>query len=228
MLTKSNSEFFVTVSENNITYTNFSPNTQDVVIKTSAGQNLTVNAPNANITHYGDVNEVNIIAVANSSYTGKANISSTLTVSQGNFLRMYQRSAWIMTLVKPKINAVTNYNKQLKTRIVSVGFPFDRLESWIPENFELKKVSDNCYQFIPSEVFTSDAMNLEESVKVYSDWFDSKFVAEKKKKHDDSSFSDIWLKILSYPIERKSPIDCMSFIEEIKTEIAKRITSEDV
>lgn len=80
-LDSSNEGYGLTVSGGNIKIANSESVT--FVVKTS-GQDLTVDAENATVYHFGSAGSVNIMAVANHSYHGKSSIDNTLTVSKGN------------------------------------------------------------------------------------------------------------------------------------------------
>ena len=57
--------------------------TQTVTIRTNGGE-LTINAQNDNVTHYGDVNNVNVIAVKSASYHEVGTVIGTISVQSGH------------------------------------------------------------------------------------------------------------------------------------------------
>ena len=69
-----------------VSYTN-TGDKQDVVIRTnSASTDLTINAPLDTVTHYDEVGNVKIIAVAPASYHESGSVSGEVTLSEGHFV----------------------------------------------------------------------------------------------------------------------------------------------
>ena len=79
---------------------------QSVTFRTSGGS-LSVNAPNADVSHYGLADNVTLVAVAMNSYHLYGTVTNSLTVNQG---RVYLESTASVNIVEaaPSANAATD------------------------------------------------------------------------------------------------------------------------
>ena len=74
-----------------------------VVIYTESGD-LTIDAPNAHITHYGKADSINVVAVANASYHENGAVNS-LTVVKGNIV--IESAAKVLSVTVPENSTAT-------------------------------------------------------------------------------------------------------------------------
>ena len=76
-------EYGLTSSGSEIRYSN-NEERRNVVIKTCLGQSLVINAPQDNVSHYGEADSVTVESVADDSYYGKASVSEKVVIKRGH------------------------------------------------------------------------------------------------------------------------------------------------
>jgi len=164
--------------------------------------------------------------------------STVYLYQEGNFYRAYEFSAWLFCRYVSQIKPTKRETKVESAKdgtMVFVGFPISSREKYMPENCELKIMEDRSMAIaLPSELYldTDDVSDLEKSFK---NWKQSVSMVNSKKpqrlkddlRNDIQSgahahrMSDVLLNIMAFPIEQKSPMECMSFLAEIKQQIAQ-------
>ena len=104
-----------------------------------------------------------------------------------------------------------------------IGFPVTSLEKYSGTDCEVRAVEDKQIDVVLSESFVREELKEED----FENWKQSVSLAESKQKEEQSlqpavsvSLTGIMQRILSFPIERKSPLDCMTFMAEIKQQLA--------
>lgn len=131
-----------------------------------------------------------------------------LLFEEGVFFKAYERSAWLFYhCVKPYL-LKKRFVKAVGQEIVYLGFPISASED-LPQYNGLDKVRIlNVEQMcdMPDYVVWKDSVPLEntESPKI---------------KGEGNALSDLSKKILNFPIESKTPVECMVFLAEIKKEL---------
>ena len=164
--------------------------------------------------------------------TDPAGVWTIRLFKEGMFYRMYQRSAFIMTRYKPDMNLV------IRGKVISVGFPVSKLQSWIPVGFKFRQLDDNIAELVPEESLLASFPPFEESTVLYMKWSEQILNQERKDSPKgggkavsvgfrDVDFNELWLKILTFPVEQVSPMSCVAFVQELKIDIAKRITESN-
>ncbi len=115
--------------------------------------------------------------------------------------------------------------------IVFVGFPLTSLERYTPANSNVKPYGDACVDLLLSfPVFPSDA-SIESLQSSFANWKQSQPLTEasKKKQQEEKAIADrnthprltdVMLRILSYPVEQHSPMECMAFLSDVKQQIS--------
>lgn len=151
---------------------------------------------------------------------------------EGTFYRAYEWSAWLCCRY---INEFKPTKRELKSEagetIVYIGFPTSSLSRYIPENAGSKVNDDNSVDIILAlDVFRGQEW--EQLQSDFTNWKNSVPMALSKKSSVRDSLntvdgeqphrmSDILMKVLAFPVEQKTPMDCMYFITEIKQDITK-------
>lgn len=149
---------------------------------------------------------------------------------EGSFYRAYEWSAWLCCRY---INEFKPTRRELKSEvgetIVYVGFPITSLSRYVPENAkslfrEDKNVDIN---------LDMAALSGEDPEKLQIDfvnWKNSVPMAIPKKLSvvedmvagasvQPHRMSEILFQVLSFPVEQKSPMECMQFITKLKQDI---------
>ena len=155
---------------------------------------------------------------------------------EGTFYRAYEWSAWLCCRYVNQFKATRREQKTDLTEdgtVVFVGFPTTSLSKYLPEEAEAVANEDKSVTVtLPLSIFdeTDDVISLSEAFK---NWKGSVPLAQPKKgstslKSDLKNsldmpphrLSEVMLKVLAFPIEQKTPMECMNFIAEIKQQIA--------
>ena len=157
-------------------------------------------------------------------------------IQEGSFYRAYEWSAWLCCRYINTFKVTRRIDKSELTAdgtVLFVGFPITSVSKYIPETWDVKAIGEKCLSVsLPSDVF--DPPKVESSlVDDFAHWKQSVPITATKKgslKNDlkagsigDGGFhrmSEVLSEILSYPIEQKSPMECMSFVADLKQQIA--------
>ncbi|MBO7112415.1 MAG: hypothetical protein J6V75_00490 [Bacteroidaceae bacterium] len=149
---------------------------------------------------------------------------------EGSFLRAYEWSAWLCCRYLNSFKVTRRIIKGTDDTLTFVGFPVTSIGKYSADGRDIRLLESNDYEIILLESVVQDD---ELSDTDFNNWKQSVPIAESKKKetrnnlydHDGSvsssvSLTGIMQQILAFPIERKSPLDCMVFMAEIKQQIA--------
>ena len=154
---------------------------------------------------------------------------------EGTFYRAYEWSAWLCCRF---INPFKATRRELKgdvdDTVVFIGFPITSLNKFIPEDAQVLVNEDKSVAitlFLDVLNGKEDGVNLRDAFcqwKAAVPLMSSRrsTVKEDLKNVSDQHprrMSEIMLRILSFPIEQKTPMECMNFIAEIKQSITKLI-----
>ena len=115
--------------------------------------------------------------------------------------------------------------------MVFIGFPQTSLSKYLPEGAQVSMNDDKSVTIalLPESITGLD--DAESFAKAFADWKNSVPLAAPKKESlkdelknlndmQPHRMSDIMLRIIAFPIEQKTPMECMNFIAEIKQQIA--------
>ena len=152
---------------------------------------------------------------------------------EGTFYRAYEWSAWLCCRYISQFKATRRELKgEQGETVVFVGFPVTSLGKFLPENAQMVTNEDKTVSItLPVSVF-QEGEDAEALRNAFEHWKKSVPLATSRKgtvKEDLKNASDvqprrmseIMLRILAFPVEQKTPMECMNFIAEIKQDIAK-------
>ena len=152
---------------------------------------------------------------------------------EGTFYRAYEWSAWLCVRYFTELK-VTHRLLKGGEDIVFVGFPLTSLDRYTPEGTVVLPSGDKSVEMaLPTEAFAPDADG--ESLRMgFEDWKQCQPMTEASKKKVEEErvrternahpcLTDIMLRILAYPIEQHSPMECMVFLGDIKQQISEII-----
>ena len=144
-------------------------------------------------------------------------------------------SAWLCVRYVNQFKATRREQKTDLTEdgtTVFIGFPVTSLSKYLPEEAETVTNEDKSVTVtLPLSVFdeTEDVASLTDA---FNNWKSSVPLAQPKKgaaslKADlkngldvpPQRLSEVMLRVLAFPIEQKTPMECMNFIAEIKQQI---------
>ncbi|WP_111898889.1 hypothetical protein [Pseudoprevotella muciniphila] len=150
---------------------------------------------------------------------------------EGSFMRAYDWSAWLMCRFVHEFKATKRQFKDIDAPVVYIGFPKTSLQKFVPDGCVPKDVEDKHTVIdLPIDV-TNDV--LETMRAEYAQWVEKQPLSTSQQKEKStsrqseaispSSISEVMHTIMSFPVESKSPIDCMMFLAEIKAHLARLI-----
>ncbi len=135
--------------------------------------------------------------------------------SEGIFFKAYEHSAWLAYHILNRFMVKKKYIKKAGQEIVSIGFPKTTLGKWAAGRrmYESETKAaiyiDDCeYDSIPEKDFTR--------------WKDSISHGRESKAEDKAVENAIIEQIRLFPVESKTPIECMMFVSSLKRELAER------
>ncbi|MBP3763759.1 MAG: hypothetical protein J6I49_07775 [Bacteroidales bacterium] len=150
---------------------------------------------------------------------------------EGTFYRAYEWSAWLMVHYFTELK-VTHRLLKGGEDIVFVGFPLTSLERYVPQGADVQPSGEAVVEVrLPETAFPpdADAGTLQAG---FADWKQAQPLTEASKKKADEEkraadrnahprLTDIMLRIVAYPVEQHSPMECMAFLSDVKQQISQ-------
>ena len=155
---------------------------------------------------------------------------------EGTFLRAYEWSAFLACRYLHDFKVNKRQFKDIDHPVAYIGFPETSLPKWVPEGAGQRVEGEKHLVVTLPEVMVSE--DLDTLALAFAEWKDGIPLAEhqggKKRlpKDDDASPFDvsahatltaIMQRVLAFPIESKSPIESMTFLADIKQQLASLI-----
>ena len=152
---------------------------------------------------------------------------------EGTFYRAYEWSAWLCLRYFTELK-VTHRLLKGGEDIIFVGFPLTSLDRYTPQGAAVLSMGDKSIMMtLPADEFAPDADS--DSLRTdFEHWKQCQpFTEVSKKKMEEEKvraernahprLTDVMLRILAYPIEQHSPMECMVFLSDIKQQISEII-----
>ncbi len=153
---------------------------------------------------------------------------------EGTFYRAYEWSAWLCCRYLNQFKATRREQKSVVTpdgTVVFIGFPMTSLSKYTPEGAQMTINDDKSVTITLSSDSVKGLDDAESLAKAFTDWKSSVPMAAPRKESlkeemknmpdmQPHRMSDIMLRIIAFPIEQKTPMECMNFIAEIKQQLA--------
>ena len=156
-------------------------------------------------------------------------------VAEGMFYRAYEWSAWLCFRYVSQFKATRRAQGDDGESVVFVGFPVSSLAKFTPSDSTLEnKTEKGVDMVLPNSVF-GDSLDPDALEEEYNSWKQSVPLSAKQqrpslgkelKTPDEGAphrISDIMFKVLSYPLEQKSPMECMAFLAELKQQLTNML-----
>ena len=152
---------------------------------------------------------------------------------EGTFYRAYEWSAWLFLRYFSELK-VTHRLLKGGEDIVFVGFPLTSLDRYTPQGALVSPSGDKSIMMtLPAAAFASDE-DIESLRKDFENWKQCQPLTEAAKKKNEEEkirternahprLTDVMLRVLAYPIEQHSPMECMAFLGDIKRQISEII-----
>lgn len=150
---------------------------------------------------------------------------------EGTFFRAYEWSAWLCVRHYPDLK-VTHRVLKSGEDIVFVGFPLTSLDRYTPPDASVQPVDDKCVDItVTANVFPREADD-DMLQADFANWKQSQPLTDASKKKEEETkiraernahprLTDIMLRIVAYPVEQHSPMECMSFLSDVKQQISE-------
>lgn len=163
------------------------------------------------------------------SRSGIAEKRKILLFREGSFLRAYEWSAWLCCKFAGELKVTKRQIKGIDEPVAYIGFPPTSIEKFTPQGASIEPQSDGNMVLTLSEESLAEA-DLQTLTAEYEQWKNELPLIENGKKNrafaEDSKFdlpfaqptsvSFLLHRILSYPVELRSPVDNLQFISELK------------
>ena len=160
------------------------------------------------------------------------NLSDIYLFVEGMFYRAYERSAWLSCRYVNEFKATRRDMKNGGESVVFIGFPVASLSKFVPQGVAVEQGEGSAVLHLPLENHPelSDTAAAEEA---FANWKNSVPMAATAKKGSLRSelknmpdaeprrMSEIMLSIMAFPVEQKTPMECMMFVTDLKQNIAK-------
>nr|WP_294483310.1 hypothetical protein [uncultured Bacteroides sp.] len=145
------------------------------------------------------------------------NTHSIYLYREGVFYKAYEHSAYLFVKYVKPFMVKKRFVKSVNQEVVSIGFPTNSLHNY----FEKDKIQEDENS---AEVILTEPVDLAD----FNEWkktIEQVPEVEKKQKKETSILSQqnpignesvVILKIKTFPMEAKTPLDCMMFLSELK------------
>lgn len=153
---------------------------------------------------------------------------------EGTFLRAYDWSAWLACRYLHEFKVNKRQFKGVDEPVVYIGFPEASLMKWMPDGVTQTVVDEKHLMLKLPELMLSD--DAETIVQNYTEWHDAIPLTEGKERTrrdhggeaptadaEPATLTAIMQRILAFPIESKSPLESMTFLAEVKQQLAALI-----
>ena len=147
---------------------------------------------------------------------------------EGSFLRAYEWSAWLCCRYLNDFKATRRVLKGADDTMVFIGFPITSLEKYSSDGREIMNVDDKAVDMVlPEELLKGEFTEQD-----FEHWKQSVPLTESSRKERQNvlqtvqstgqamSLTSIMQRVLAFPIESKSPLDCMVFLADVKQQLA--------
>ena len=133
------------------------------------------------------------------------NIQKIYFYREGIFYKAYERSAYAFVTHCRDFKVKRRYYKAVNCEVVSIGFPSACLGKYFPKD-KVQEIQEGV------EIELDNMLDVES----YEEW-KSTISHDNSKMNGNLSDAEVAMKIKNFPIEVKTPLDCMLFLSELKT-----------
>lgn len=147
---------------------------------------------------------------------------------EGSFLRAYEWSAWLCCRYLNDFKATRRVLKSTDDTMVFIGFPITSLEKYSSDGREVINVDEKAVDMILSDEIAKGELAEQD----FEHWKQSVPLTESSRKERQNalqpvqgagqgmSLTGIMQRVLAFPIESKSPLECMVFLADVKSQLA--------
>lgn len=158
--------------------------------------------------------------------------------SEGSFLRAYEWSAWMLCRYVHQFKVTRRAFKGVDEAVAFIGFPKTSLAKFMPEGCAVRAL-DEKHSVAELPMNLPDA-EVEALANEFTAWKEGVPLAEPSGKGRPTSASSVPLAetqqplhfttltdamraVLAFPLEKRSPIECMLFLAELRGQLASFI-----
>lgn len=152
---------------------------------------------------------------------------------EGTFYRAYEWSAWLCCRYMNQFKATRREQKTEltdDTTTVFIGFPVTSLAKYLPEGAQTVTNDDKSVVISLSSNVFHETEKAESLLEDFRNWKSAVPMAQPRKAtlRDDVKgkadiqphrLSEVMLRVIAFPVEQKTPMECMAFIAEIKQQL---------
>lgn len=154
-------------------------------------------------------------------------------VPEGSFYRAYEWSAWLCHRYVSQFKVTHRLLKNSDESIVFVGFPQTSLERYTPEGASVMVGNDKVVAMTLADDMMVCDMTIEDLKVDFENWKSCAPLTESSKKRLQEErqlqkkeatpmrITDVMHRIMSYPIEQRSPLETMAFLAEVKQQLSE-------
>ena len=180
------------------------------------------------MSHLNDILEIERNRIEN----GPPN--SVYLFQEGTFLRAYEWSAWLCCRYINDFKVTKREVNNDLGNIVMVGFPVNSLQKFTPEKAEVINHENGSIEMVLPLELLPFGYGMPELLDDFNNWKQSipmpkpssKSIIRELKRGDANNaekpqhLTEVMMRLVAFPIEQKSPIDCMVFLAELKQQLA--------
>lgn len=149
------------------------------------------------------------------------NLQNIYFYQEGIFYKAYERSAFAFVIYCKAFKVKKRYYKCLNKEIVSIGFPSAGLDKYFPKE-KIHKSEMGVEVALDNVIDIISYTKWKESIPITEDMVNKnpKIIeltpCKENLTNNGLSDAEVVMKIKTFPIESKTPLDCMLFLSEIK------------
>lgn len=154
--------------------------------------------------------------------------------AEGLFYRAYEWSAWLCCRYVNEFKVTRREQKNETGSVVFIGFPIASLSKFVPDGVSIEQEEKRVILHLPAgnnyidledtDVARASFSNWKNSIPMSSTTPKSTLRHELKNMTDGETpkrMSDIMFSIMAFPIEQKTPMECMFFLADLKQNIVR-------
>jgi hypothetical protein len=155
---------------------------------------------------------------------------------EGNFMRAFDWSAWLWCKHIKEFKVIRRKVKDTDETLAQIGCPLSSFASHIPDGATQAQYDDGSVVITLPDAMLPDDTDLAAMSAAIDEWKQAIPLAETLRKKTDTdggseprrfagrqpaTLTGIMQQILAFPVEKKSMIDCVSFLCDIRAQLAK-------
>ena len=157
---------------------------------------------------------------------------------EGTFLRAHEWSAWLCVRYLKDFKVTRRLQKVVERDVCFVGFPVTSLDKWAPDPALVTRRDDGSIDLVlPAEVQQGRPQTADMTGD-FTQWRNSIPITEAQPKKEKArqngtggeapesvheSLTAIMQQVMAFPIESRSPMECMLFLSELKKKLAPHL-----